>query len=167
MKLVTSNDLKYRKFEEILSLMGVELVIKNLDLPEIQSVDMIDVVKVKAIKAYEITKEICLIDDMCLLMDAYPGFPGALTKLSIKLLGRDGLNKLLENKSKKAKMICYLAYFDGKEVQISKGQCTGILDFNRKVNEPMMPLSDWFISDNPMGHREEALNNLKNILFER
>ena len=67
----------------------------------------------KAKWAFDKVKKPLIVDDTGVYFDAYSNFPGVFTKFIIKLLGFEGIFKLLEGKSRRAYFKCTIAYIDG------------------------------------------------------
>jgi len=121
MIFATGNLNKLREFEGIL---GVKLDHVNLDLDEIQSVDVEDVAKHKAIQAYETVKEPVIVEDTGLYFDGLNGLPGALVKFFIKKLDLKMVCDLIGD-NRGAEVKTCIAYHDGKEVRLFIGQTRG------------------------------------------
>lgn len=101
---------------------------KKLDLPEIQSLDLAEIVADKARKAYEITRKPVLVEDVSLIFNALDKLPGPLIKWFYETLGNDGLSNLLgqyEDKSAKAEVSFGLC-IDG-QVKIFSGSRDGYI----------------------------------------
>ncbi len=124
---VTTNEHKRREVQEIL---GVELEGADLDLPEIQAIDPAEVATEKARAAREALGDPdlpILVEDSGLMVDAWGGFPGALTKWVMKSVGNEGLLRMLtpeEDRSAKAVCVVALAEADGK-VHTFRGEVLG------------------------------------------
>ena len=69
----------------------------KLDLKEIQSLDLEEVVRDKAERAYEIVKTPVLVEDVSLIFKDLKALPGPLIKWFLETLGNEGLCKLLDN----------------------------------------------------------------------
>lgn len=162
--ILTSNKEKYKSFVNYLSNNNIELIIKKIDLPEIQDIDYINVSKAKAKAAYEAIGFPVWIDDTTLLTEAIPNFPGPYTKDLFKILNQENLQCLFEKKSKNANLICTLCSYDGREYSIVQGSIKGYLDFNKKIENIKMPLDSLFVTEDKMGHRRVALMNLVKFL---
>lgn len=67
----------------------------KLDLKEIQSVDLKEVVEDKARRAYDIVKSPVLVEDVSLTFKALKALPGPLIKWFLETLGNEGLCQLL------------------------------------------------------------------------
>ena len=100
------------------------------------------------------------VDDLFLVTEAYPDFPGPLTKFVFASLGVEGVRLLFADKSHVAKMICLMAYYDGISIHEVSGECDGELDFSRRVELEKMPLNSIFLTNEPMLHRRKALEQV-------
>jgi XTP/dITP diphosphohydrolase len=126
---VTTNEHKRREVQEIL---GVALESADLDLPEIQAIDPAEVATEKARAAREALGDTdlpILVEDSGLMVDAWGGFPGALTKWLMQSVGNEGLLRLLapgEDRSARAVCVAALADADG-EVHTFRGEVRGTL----------------------------------------
>lgn len=158
--ILTGNPDKYSNYIDTLKEHNIELLIKKIELPEIQSDNCIDVVKAKAKYAYEEFGFPVWIDDMSLSLDAYPLFPGPYTKSIFKQIGIKGLQKLLHNDSNKGTIICRLCSFDGNDYHIIEGENKGYFDFTRPIENPKMPLNSIFIGEGIMEHRNKVIAKL-------
>lgn len=69
---------------------------KKLDLPEIQSLDLREVVEDKAKRAYEILGAPVLVEDVSVTFHALKRLPGPLIKWFLETLGNEGLCRLLD-----------------------------------------------------------------------
>jgi XTP/dITP diphosphohydrolase len=124
---VTTNEHKRREVQEIL---GVELERADLDLPEIQAIDSAEVATEKSRAAREVlggTDLPVLVEDSGLMVDAWDGFPGALTKWVMKSVGNEGLLRMLapgEDRSATAVCVVALAEPDGR-VRTFRGEVPG------------------------------------------
>lgn len=68
----------------------------KLDLKEIQSLDLKEVVEDKARRAYEIVKGPVLVEDVSLTFKGLKSLPGPLIKWFLDTLGNEGLCRLLD-----------------------------------------------------------------------
>jgi XTP/dITP diphosphohydrolase len=124
---VTSNPNKAREAAEIL---GVELRSVGLDLPELQALDVAQVAVAKAAAARATLGDPdspVLVEDSGLVIDAWNGLPGALTKWFLRSVGNEGLLKMLsgeENRSARAVCAVAIAVADGS-VRVFVGEVGG------------------------------------------
>jgi XTP/dITP diphosphohydrolase len=124
---VTTNEHKHREVQEIL---GITLRRADLDLPEIQAIDPAEVAAEKARSARAALGDTdlpVLVEDSGLMVDAWGGFPGALTRWVMKSVGNEGLLRMLapeEDRSAMAVCVVALAEPDGK-VRTFRGEVLG------------------------------------------
>ena len=128
MFFVTGNQNKLREFEEIL-----ETKIKSIkiDLDELQAIEIEPVVEHKTLEAYSHVGKPVIVEDTGLFIEAWNGFPGALTKWVGKTIGFENIPNLLNVTSSQdvtlaaayAKTI--IGYYDGKEYKTFEGRVDG------------------------------------------
>lgn len=159
-RILTGNAQKYKDCMQILRQNHIELLVSDLNLPEIQSSSGVEVAKAKAQYAYERLGLPVWIDDTELLLEAYPLFPGPYTKTVFRQIGLEGIRSLLAGKSSRAQLVCRLCSFDGQEYQLVEGKNMGRLHFDRPIEDATMPLNSIFIGEGPMEHRKRAIMNL-------
>lgn len=120
-KFITGNK---RKFEEIQSILGLELEQLVIDLPEIQEIDAKEIIRRKLLAAQEHEKGDYIVEDTSLYLDCLNGkLPGPLIKWFEKVMGNDGIvemvEKLGDDKAEARVLIGYSAkngdihFFDG------------------------------------------------------
>lgn len=74
---VTSNENKHREVQEVL---GISIERIALDLSEIQSMDLREVITEKLQQAYRELRRPVIVEDTSLGIDAWNGFPGPFIK---------------------------------------------------------------------------------------
>lgn len=90
--LVTGNA---HKLDEARRLVGRGLAARGIDLPEIQSLDLAEILAAKAQAALEACPgETVVVEDVGLELDALDGFPGPLIKWMLETMGAAGLARL-------------------------------------------------------------------------
>lgn len=121
---ITGNKNKLREATQILD---VDIVSQELDLREIQDVDLEKVVEEKLMHGYEMLKKPVMVEDTGLFFNALNGFPGALIKLLIERIGREGIVKMLKGfEDKTATAKCAVGFTkDGKDLKIFIGKIEG------------------------------------------
>jgi non-canonical purine NTP pyrophosphatase (RdgB/HAM1 family) len=114
------------KIAEAERILGVKVENSRIDLPEIQAVELEEVVKYKAQYAYEaLGKKPVIIEDTGLFIEAWNGLPGALVKWFVERMGGAGICKMMQefpNKRALAKTI--VATYDG-ELHLFTGAVEG------------------------------------------
>ncbi|WP_228282474.1 non-canonical purine NTP pyrophosphatase [Rubrobacter tropicus] len=124
---VTGNEHKRREVREIL---GVELEGADVEVPEVQAVDPADVAAAKALAAREALgfPDACVLaEDSGVMVGAWNGFPGALTKWLMGSVGNEGLLKMLsgfEDRSALAVCVAAVVAPDGG-VETFRGEVRG------------------------------------------
>lgn len=119
----TGNENKLREAREIL---GISVEQFKIDLDEIQSVSVEEVVVHKARQAYEIAGKPVLIEDTGLEILAWNGLPGALIKWFDTSVGNDGIIQMLSGfTDRSAKATSCFAYFDGSTLHKGIGSIDG------------------------------------------
>ena len=122
--VVTSNKNKLAEINEIL---GTNHKVSTIDIPEIQSLNLNEVITAKAKAAYEKIKKPVLVEDVSLQIKALKGLPGTFVKFFLKTLGTEGTVKLIGNLKTSTTVIGTVAIFDGESIKIFKGRVTGTL----------------------------------------
>lgn len=172
--VVTTNEDKISEINEIL---GTGHKVSKIDVPEIQSLDLDEVITHKAKVAYEKIKKPVLVTDVSLEIEGLNGLPGPFVKYFIKTLGPENTVKLIKNKNTRTKVTDAVAIYDGKILKIFKGIIYGkVISKSKGKNGfgfdfvfipggytktyAQMSLS----LKNKISHRARALNKLKTFL---
>ena len=122
---VTSNKFKFREVERMLD---AELVMKPIDMPEVQAIEVRKVVADKAKRAYTILKKPLIVEDTGLYISALNNFPGALAKWMSDSMGNEGICKILDNfKDRSAYAETCICFNDGKRCRIFSGKIRGTI----------------------------------------
>ncbi|MGH3147884.1 MAG: non-canonical purine NTP pyrophosphatase [Rubrobacter sp.] len=127
---VTTNEHKRREVQEIL---GFELEGAALgpgEAPEIQSLDFEEVAAAKALAASEALgrpSNPVLVEDSGLVVGAWGGLPGPLTKLFLSAVGNEGLLRMLAaEEDRSALAVCAVAVAEaGGGVRVFRGEVAG------------------------------------------
>ncbi|OGD98378.1 hypothetical protein A3A49_01415 [Candidatus Curtissbacteria bacterium RIFCSPLOWO2_01_FULL_38_11b] len=121
---VTSNKNKAREITEILS-SGIK--INEVELPEIQSLNLDEVIAAKARAAYRKIKKPVLVEDISFEIKALKGLPGTFIKFFLQTLGTEGTVKLVGRSKTDTTVTAAIAIYDGKNFKIFKGKVSGTL----------------------------------------
>ena len=109
----TSNENKFQEAERILANLGVKINLFKTTLEEIQSNDLNDIAKKKAINAFKLVQKPVIIEDDGLFIDSLNGFPGPYSSYVYDTIGNKGIMSLLENSVvRDAKFVSIIAYLD-------------------------------------------------------
>ncbi len=123
--LVTGNR---SKLEEASRILGFEPASVDVDLPEIQSLDLIEVLRAKADAACAEVEGAIVVEETGLELDALNGFPGPLVKWMLQAVGPEGVAALgaaLEDPVAHAR--CAVLFRSEDTEVIAEGVCSGRL----------------------------------------
>lgn len=110
------------KAEQLSRYLDLPLRHEKIDLDEIQSLDLQEVVEHKAKEAYKYLKSPVLIEDVSLSFTGLGRLPGPLIKWFLQELGNEGLCRLLPTDSdRSAEAHCMFAYYDGSTLETFSG----------------------------------------------
>ena len=125
-RFVTKNKHKANEVEIILGDMGISIVHAPLEIHEIQTENIQDIVRDKVLKAFNIIGRPLFIEHTGLYIDSLQGFPGGLTQVFWDKLKADKFSELLgnlENTAVTAKTV--IAFCDAKKIHIFEGSIEG------------------------------------------
>jgi non-canonical purine NTP pyrophosphatase (RdgB/HAM1 family) len=118
--IVTGNPGKVAEFQA-LALDQLQFRMHALDLSEIQSLDLREIVTDKVTRAYEAVQQPVIVDDVSAELDSLKGLPGPFIKFFEQKLGKGALYKLTKVKNDQVVVRCVTAYFDGKHMLFGEG----------------------------------------------
>ncbi len=125
-QFVTGNPNKLREAREIL---GVDIQLADAgELEELQTIHVEELIRHKAEEAYKKIGAPIIVEDTGLIFHAWNGLPGALIKWFLATVDNEGLIKMLcGSEDRKALAQCYIAYNDGSEIRVVKGEISGTI----------------------------------------
>lgn len=104
------------KADEIIRQTNLSIQTAALDLYEIQSLDVREVIEAKAREAYRQIGTPVLVDDASVAIDDMGGLPGALIKWFQTAIGNEGICRFADqSKTRAATASVAIGYFDGEE----------------------------------------------------
>lgn len=121
--VTTSKD----KLAEINKILGTNHKVSKIEIPEIQSLDLDEVITQKAKAAYQILKKPVLVEDISFEINALKGLPGTFIKFFLKTLGTEKTVALVRGTKTNTKVTASVAIYDGKKLKIFKGTVLGTL----------------------------------------
>lgn len=122
---ITGNN---KKVEEVRAITGLNVSAKKLDILEIQSLDVEEVAKAKALAAFRAVGRPVIVDDTGMSIDALGGLPGALVAWFLDSLQPTGILRLMANeKNRKASVSTCIAYADETGVSTFTGTIQGTI----------------------------------------
>ena len=123
--LVTGNR---SKIAEARLALGADLEAVELDLPEIQSLDLIEILRSKADEAWRQIGRPLVIEDVSLELAAFNGFPGPMIKWMLQALGAEGMARAAHALGDaRALARCGLLYRDAERTVAAEGLTEGEL----------------------------------------
>lgn len=115
------------KADYLAKLLDLPLEHQKIDLDEIQSVSLEEVVKHKVRQAYEIAKRPVLVEDVALSFEALGGLPGPFVKFFVEAPnGLELLCRMLDGfDDRTATASCVFGYDDGQTVELLRSDLRG------------------------------------------
>jgi XTP/dITP diphosphohydrolase len=124
--LVTGNPDKLEELRVILN--GVELEARSIDLPEIQSMSLEEIVRAKARSAFEAVGRPVIVEDVSFEIAALGGMPGPFVKWWARAAGYEPALTVCEKTGNwAARAVCGSAYCDGDRMEYAEASVTGRL----------------------------------------
>ncbi len=125
------------KFSEVQAILGDEVEMHDIDLPEIQSLDPKEVIESKLIEARKHIKTgTILVDDTGCNFNFFGKLPGVYSKYFLKELGLQKMFNILEKFSdNSATLYTYLGYMDeAGNIEYFYGSTDGVIVSSRGEN---------------------------------
>lgn len=97
----------------------------KIDLDEIQSMDLKEIVKHKVKQAFEIVGSPVLVEDVSLEFEALNGLPGPFIRFFVDNIPLETICSMVNGKTRKATAKCVFGYCDGENLQLFEGQLKG------------------------------------------
>ena len=98
---------------------------EKIDVEEIQSMDLREIVNQKLESAYRHVHKPVLVEDVALEFHAFGRFPGPFIKFLLQESSLESTCRSLDSLSRKATARCVFGYFDGKEKIFFEGSLEG------------------------------------------
>lgn len=127
MKLVTFITGNQDKADNLSRLLGVPLAHKNIELDELQSLHMDEIIRHKAKAAYKALRTPVLVDDVSMWLDELDGLPGPFIKFFVGAKnGAENLCRMADGlPSRRATARAYFGLYDGTNMTILHGEIHG------------------------------------------
>lgn len=122
--LVTGNAEKLREWQRMFPA-DIELKAVDVDIAEIQSSDLEEIIVDKAKKAFAHVKKPVFVDDISAGLDELNGLPGPFIKYFEEILGKGALHKLAHQEQSPAVLTATMAYYDGVTLLTASGVLRG------------------------------------------
>jgi XTP/dITP diphosphohydrolase len=107
---------------------GLALEAVELDLPEIQSLDLLEVLRAKGEEAWRRLGRPLVVEEAGLALAALNGFPGPLVKWMLEAVGAEGLSRTAQALGDaRATACCALLFKDAEREILGEGKTEGTL----------------------------------------
>jgi inosine triphosphate pyrophosphatase len=113
------------KADYLAKYLGYDVDHKKLDLDELQSLELREIVEHKVKQAYEIVKGPVLVEDVSLEFKALGRLPGTFIKWFVDELDFETICSILNGKDRSAVARCLFGYYDGKTLKFIEGSLQG------------------------------------------
>jgi len=97
----------------------------KLDLDEIQSLNLKEIVEHKVRQAYEKIKKPVIVEDVSLEFADLGGLPGPFIKFFVEKVPLETICSMVDGKTRKATARCVFGYFDGKDLELFESSLDG------------------------------------------
>jgi len=127
MKDVTFITGNQKKAEYLARFLGFPVSHEKIDLDELQSLDLREIVEHKVHQAFEKVGKPVLVEDVGLEFCALGRLPGPFIRFFIDELPSETICSLLNDKDRSAVARCVFGYYDGKHLQLFEGSMRGMI----------------------------------------
>lgn len=131
--IVTGNPGKVRELQAMAE-GKLDFAMRSLELTEIQSLDLRDIVEDKLRRAYEQVKTPVIVDDVSAGLDSLKGLPGPFIRFFNDTLSEEALYILAGHKEAGVTVSCIAGYFDGETMLFGRGTFHGTVVAPRGKN---------------------------------
>ena len=107
---------------------GLPIEAVEVDLPEIQSLDVGEILRAKVDEAFRRLERPVVVEETCLELEALNGFPGPLVKWMLEAVGAEGIARTVQCLGNpRAKALCLLHYKGRRSELVAFGEVEGTL----------------------------------------
>jgi len=121
---ITWNESKAKYLEKYLDF---EVGHKKVDLEEIQSMSLEEIVRHKVKQAYEIVQSPVIVEDVSLEFEGLWGLPGPFIKYFVDNMSFEDICWLVDGKSRKAIAKSVIGYYDGENLELFEWSLQGTI----------------------------------------
>lgn len=115
------------KADYLAKYLGFPIAHQKVDLDELQSLSLHEIVEHKVRQAYAITKTPVIVEDVSLEFTALGGLPGPFIKFFVERLSPQDLCNLVNGKDRTATARCTFGYYDGTTLKLLDGELRGTI----------------------------------------
>lgn len=125
MKQITFITGNQNKADYLAKYLGFSVKHTKLDLDEIQSLDLKEIVEHKVRQAYEKVKNPVIVEDVSLEFKALGRLPGPFIRFFVDEIPFENICSMLDGKTRKATARCVFGYYDGEDLKLFEGSLDG------------------------------------------
>jgi XTP/dITP diphosphohydrolase len=116
------------KANHLTDLLGIDIDYMNVSVDEIQSMDVVEVARHKAVSAYKKVNRPVLVEDQAVYLNALGGFPGPFVKFMTESSGIESLARILDSYDDRSCLARdVFVYYDGNSVSVFAGEYGGVI----------------------------------------
>ncbi|MGD9396008.1 MAG: XTP/dITP diphosphatase [Candidatus Thorarchaeota archaeon] len=128
--LVTQNQHKLKELRPLFKRYSVEFDITDLEKHEIRSENIEEIARIAAKIAFEALQKPVVVDDTGFFVDALNGFPGSYAGIVLKMIGYEGILRLMHNiEERSSKFMTAVGYCNGNHLESFVGTMLGSVAF--------------------------------------
>src|SRR3989344_1261418 len=125
MKQVTFITGNQNKADYLARFLGFPVEHQKLDLDELQSLDLKEIVEHKVKQAFEQIRKPVIVEDVSLEFSALGRLPGTFIRFFVDEMPFETICSLLDGKDRKAIARCVFGYYDGEYLELFEGSMIG------------------------------------------
>jgi len=145
---------------------------KKIDLPEIQSMDVGEILEYKSKAAYAIVKEPVLVEDVSLTFSALGRLPGTLIRWFLEEIGNEKMCRILDSYEDRS-AIAQVTYglYDGETLKTFSGSAKGTIVHTPRGDEwgwnPIFQPEGYTKTWGEMTEKERSKTSMRRIALEK
>ncbi|EKE18538.1 MAG: Ham1 family protein [uncultured bacterium] len=113
------------KADYLAKYLGHPVAHRKIDLDEIQSMSLKEIVEHKVRQAYEIAKCPVIVEDVSLEFEALNGLPGPFIRFFVDNVPFEAICSMIDGKTRNAIAKSVFGYYDGNKLELFEGQLKG------------------------------------------
>jgi len=114
-----------KKADYLAKYLGFPIDHQKIDLAEIQSLDLREIVEHKVRQAFEIVKAPVIVEDVSLEFESLGGLPGPFIRFFMEQIPEEKICGMISDANRKAIGRCVFGYYDGETLKLFEGQMAG------------------------------------------
>lgn len=114
-----------KKADYLAQYLGFPVTHMKLDLDEIQSLDLKEIVEHKVRQAYKKIKSPVIVEDVSLEFEALRSLPGPFIRFFVDNVPFETICSMIDGKTRRATAKCAFGYYDGKTLKLFESSLGG------------------------------------------